>query len=130
MKKEQINRDKWLHLRLTEAEQKQILKHYSGTTHDNLSDYARAMLLKRPMIKALRNKSLQDILAILSDMRNDLKGVSNNFNQAVHKLHTLDHIPQFKGWILSYDLDKWKLLKDIEAIKAYLDQTAEKWLQS
>jgi len=130
MKEEKINREKWLHLRLTEEEQRLILKRYAGTTHTSLSEYSRAMLMGKPMIAAVRDQSLQDILAELSAMRKDLNGVANNFNQAVHKLHTLDHIPQIQSWLLSYDLDKRKLLKDIESIRDYINKTAEKWLQS
>lgn len=82
------------------------------------------------MIAAVRNQSLQDIMAELSALRKDLNGVANNFNQAVHKLHTLDHVSQFKGWLLTYDMERRKLLKDIEQIKVYINRTAEKWLQS
>lgn len=130
MKKEKINRDKWLHVRLNETEQKLILKHYSGTTHGNISDFARAILMGKPIIAAVRNQSLQDILAELTALRKDLNGVGNNFNQAVHKLHTFDHIPQIRSWLLAYDLDKRKLLKDIEVIRDFLNKTADKWLQS
>jgi hypothetical protein len=130
MEKEKINREKWLHLRLTGKEQSKILKNYAGTTHDTVSDYARAILLGKPMIAAVRNQSLQEILAELSALRKDLHGVANNFNQAVHKLHTLDHIPQIQSWVLSYELDKKKLLKEVQQIREYIDQTVEKWLQS
>lgn len=130
MKEGTINREKWLHLRLSDAEQKEILKNYASTTHQNLSEYARAILLGKPMVKAVRNQSLQDILAELINLRKDLDGVANNFNQAVHKLHTLDHIPQVQGWALTYDLERRKLLKDISIIREFVSLTAEKWLQS
>lgn len=130
MEDKKINRDKWLHLRLTEAEQKRLLKNYARTTQPKLSDYARAILLGKPMIAAVRNQSLQDIMAELTALRKDLNGVANNFNQAVHKLHTLDHIPQFKTWLLTYDLDKRRLLDDIDQLKVFINKTAEKWLQS
>lgn len=130
MKKVKNNRQKWLHLRLTEAEHTKLLKHFYGTTQANLSDYARAILLGKPMIAAIRNQSLQDIMAELSLLRKDLNGVANNFNQAVHKLHTLDHIPEFKGWLLTYDMERRKLLRDIDQIRIYINETAEKWLQS
>ena len=129
-KEEKVNRDKWLHVRLTEAEQTALKKAFKGTTQTKLSDYARAILLGKPMIAAVRNQSLQEILAELSALRKDLNGVANNFNQAVHKLHMLDHLPQFKSWLLAYDLDKRKLLKDIAQMKDYINQTAEKWLRS
>ena len=130
MKDKKINRDKWLHLRLTEAEQKRLFKNHARTTQPKFSDYARAILLGKPMIAAVRNQSLQDIMAELTALRKDLNGVANNFNQAVHRLHTLDHIPQFKSWLLTYDMDKRKLLADIDHLKVFINKTAEKWLQS
>jgi hypothetical protein len=130
MKKEKKNRDQWLHIRLFDEEKNAIIKAFEKTTNAKLSDYVRAILLGKPMIAAVRNQSLQDILAVLVKLRNDLNGVANNYNQAVHKLHTIDHIPEYQIWILKYENDRVQLLKDIESIKEIINQTAEKWLQS
>lgn len=130
MKKENQKRDQWLHIRLFEEEKKAIEMAFKKTTHAKMSDYARGILLGKPMIAAIRNQSLQEILAVLVKLRNDLNGVANNYNQTVHKLHTIDHIPEFKTWVLNYEKDRVQLLKDIEAIKNIINQTAEKWLQS
>lgn len=82
------------------------------------------------MIIASKNQSLDDITAVLFKLRKDLNGAANNFNQAVHELHTLSKISEFKAWLMTYQSDKNSLLEKIEVIKNYIDKTAEKWLQS
>ena len=34
--------------------------------------------------------------------KKELNAIGNNFNQAVHKLHLLDKIPEFRVWISHY----------------------------
>lgn len=130
MKEEKNNRNKWLHLRLTQKEYDQIHSEFSKTTCKKLSDYARNILLGKPMIASFKNQSLDDITAVLFKLRKDLNGAANNFNQAVHELHTLSKISEFKGWLTTYESDKKSLFEKIEVIKNYIDKTAEKWLQS
>lgn len=130
MKEEKNNRNKWLHLRLTQKEYEHIHAQCSRTTCEKLSDYARNMLFGKPMIAGCKNQSLDDITAVLFKLRKDLNGAANNFNQAVHELHTLSKISEFKAWLMTYESDKKSLLEKIEIIKNYIDKTAEKWLQS
>jgi uncharacterized protein YutE (UPF0331/DUF86 family) len=62
-------------------------------------------------------------------LRNELNNVGNNFNQAVKKLHTLQQIPEFRNWIIAYELDKEILLNKVDQIKNNIQKIAEKWLQ-
>jgi len=39
----------------------------------------------------------------MAGLKRELNGIGNNFNQAVHKLHLLDKIPEFRAWIQHYD---------------------------
>ena len=48
----------------------------------------------------------------------------------VKKLHTLDKIAEFKSWIITYELDKRRLLSQIDEIKKQINKTADQWLQS
>jgi hypothetical protein len=63
-------------------------------------------------------------------LRNELNAIGNNVNQAVKKLHTLQHIPEFRNWIISYDLDKKILFNKVEEIKKHIQKITDKWLQS
>ncbi|WP_152541994.1 plasmid mobilization relaxosome protein MobC [Pedobacter sp. V48] len=130
MRRKKNNRNKCCMVRLTEGEQDLLQKNLAGTTHRNFSEYARAILLGKPIIAAVRNQSLQDIFAELVALRQGLNDVATQFNQAVQKLHTMASIPLFQDWLLKYEMDRRKLLKDIQEINVFINSTAEKWLRS
>lgn len=122
-------RDKWLHVRLNKEEYDQLKRSFERTTEQKLSVYARKILLGKPMIQGTRDRSLEDILAVLVKLRMDLNGIGNNYNQVVHKLHTLDHLPEFKAWMRMHEQEQKSMLANIESIRDYLDKTAVKWLR-
>jgi hypothetical protein len=64
-----------------------------------------------------RNQSLDDFMAEMIRLRNELNGIGNNFNQAAKKLHMLQQIEEFKSWIFRSENDKEILLKKVEEIK-------------
>ena len=123
------NRTKWLHLRLTPTEYDRIYKRYSNTSCQKLSEYARSKILDKPITVYQRNKSLDDFMAEMMLLRNELNGIGNNFNQAVKKLHTLQQIPEFKTWIISYEIEKKILFNKIDEIKNRINKIADEWLQ-
>jgi hypothetical protein len=123
-------KNKWIHIRITEKEHQAYLASFSKTVEKTLANYSRKMLLDEPVIGYTRNLSLEALVEQFTMLIKDLNGVSNNFNQAVHKLHMLDKLPQFQHWILNYEMDKRKLLKDIEEIRKFVNRTSAIWLQS
>ena len=127
--KEQNNRTKWLHLRLTPDEYQKIVKEFSKSTCRKLSDYARKNLLQKPIVNTYRNQSLDDFMAEMIHLRSELNAIGNNFNQAVKKLHTLHQITDFKHWLISYELEKKILFNKVEQIKKQIQKMAESWLQ-
>jgi ABC-type phosphate/phosphonate transport system ATPase subunit len=58
-----------------------------------------------------------------------LNAIGNNFNQTVKKLHTLDHLPEFKSWIIMTESGRQILAKKIEEIKEKTNQIYQQWLQ-
>ena len=122
-------RNKWLHIRLNETEYNAISNNWQKTTHKELSDYARRVLLKKPVIVNHRNQSADEILAELILLKNELHAIGNNYNQAVHKLHTLDTAPQIKIWLLANEALKNSFLKKAEEIKIRMNQIYEQWSQ-
>lgn len=130
MKEVKNNRTKRLHVRLYEEEFNSLHKQFRATTEARISDYVRKTILAKPMISGYRNQSLQDIITALVELRKDLNGIANNYNQMVHKLHTLGTYPDIKAWVLSYELYKKTLLRSIDEIKVFIERTSEKWLQS
>ena len=127
--KEQNNRTKWLHLRLTPDEYQKIMKEFNKSTCRKISDYARKNLLHKPIVNTYRNQSLDDFMAEMIRLRGELNAIGNNFNQAVKKLHTLNQIAEFKHWLISYELEKKILFNKVEEIKKHIQKFAESWLQ-
>ena len=127
--KEQNNRTKWLHLRLTPDEHQKIVKEFSKSTCRKLSDYARKNLMQKPIVNTYRNQSLDDFMTEMIRLRGELNAIGNNFNQAVKKLHTLQQISDFKHWLISYELEKKILFNKVDEIKKEIQKFAESWLQ-
>lgn len=122
-------RTKWLHIRLNATEHKIIQGLHQKTTCKELSDYARSVLLRKPVIVNHRNQSADEILAEMIRLKNELHAIGNNFNQFVHKLHTLDTIPQVKIWLAINENLKATLLAKTEEIKSRMNEIYEQWSQ-
>jgi hypothetical protein len=127
--KEQNNRTKWLHLRLTPDEYQKIMKEFNTSTCRKISDYGRKNILQKPIISTYRNQSLDDFMAEMIRLRGELNAIGNNFNQAVKKLHTINQIAEFKHWLISYELEKKILFNKVDEIKKHIQKFAESWLQ-
>lgn len=130
MKEQKTNRTKWIHLRLTDREFELIQNRFKKSTCPKLSDFARKNLLQEPVVLKYRNESLDGLITQLIVLKNQLNPIGNNFNQAVKKLHTLNQIPEFKQWILTFELEKKILFNSINEIKKQIQIFFEKWLQS
>ena len=122
-------RTKWLTIRLNEGEKNSLNKLYKRTTSASLSEYARSVLLKEPVIFLFRNQSADEFLTEMIQLKKELNAIGNNFNQVVHKLHTLDHIPEIKAWAILNETGKKNFLKKVEEIKEKMTQIYAQWLQ-
>jgi hypothetical protein len=129
MEKENSLRTRIIGLRLTIKEYKQIEKQLSNSTAKKMSDYVRHVLFDKPITVYQRNKSLDDFMTEMINLRNELNSIGNNFNQAVKKLHTLQQIAEFKAWIITYELEKKILFNKVDEIKNRINKIADKWLQ-
>ena len=129
MEEQDTNRSKWLHLRLKPAEHRQIYRQFTKTTCRKLSEYARKVLLNKPMIATYRNQSLDDFMREMMHLRQELNSLGNNFNQAVKKLHSLSQINEFRTWLITWELERKILLNKVEEIKKHINKIADEWLQ-
>jgi hypothetical protein len=129
MAQEQTNRSRIIGLRLTPKEYEQVEKKWKASTCRKLSDYVRRSIFEKPIVTTYRNQSFDDFMAEAIKLRNELNGIGNNFNQAVKKLHTLHQIPEFRDWLISYELEKKILLNKVDEIKNHIQKIGEKWLQ-
>nr|WP_121269870.1 plasmid mobilization relaxosome protein MobC [Pedobacter schmidteae] len=118
---------KWVHFRLTEDEYNTLTGNSKVTTERQLSSYCRKMLTRQPMIKAVRNLSADELLIEFSALNKTLNGLANNFNQSVHKLHTLQLPVQFQKWLLANTADRVKLLESVDEIREMVRKIMQAW---
>ena len=129
MKEAKKIRSKWLTIRLNEDEEKILIRHYERTTSSSLSEYARDVLLKEPVNVTYRNQAADDFLTEMILLKNELNAIGKNFNQVVHKLHTLDHIQEIKTWAILNEAGKKNFIKKAEEIKEKLNEIYTLWSQ-
>jgi hypothetical protein len=129
MSEQKKQRNKWLHLRLTEAEYAKINNGFSKSTKKKLSDYVRCIILNKPITIYTRSKSLDGFISEMILLRSELNSIGNNFNQSVKRLHTLDKIPDIKTWAILNEKSKEILIKKVDEIKEKINQISDKWLQ-
>jgi hypothetical protein len=129
MKEENSNRTRIIGLRLTPDEYAFIEEKWKASTCRKLSDYIRRSLFERPVMTTYRNKSQDDIMTELTRLRGELNGLGNNFNQAVKKLHTLQQIPEFKAWVVTYELERRTLQNKLDEVRNNIKKMLEIWLQ-
>lgn len=115
--------------RISAEEKKKLKELQKKTTERSLSNYLRKTALREPVCIRYRNDSADDFLRDMLDLKKQLSGVGNNFNQAVHKLHTLDRIPDFRHWIQATELLHKQVVQSIENIRSRINQLYEQWLQ-
>ena len=129
MSEQKINRDRWLHLRLTEAEYKKIKTAFLQTTKQKLSEYARSVLLHQPVTVYTRNQSFDDFVAEIILLKNELKAIGNNFNQSLKKLHVMQHDQEIKSWAMLNENSKETFFKKVAEIDQKINQIASQWSQ-
>ena len=127
MKEKKPLRDRWLTIRLSSAEEDTLLKLCEKTTCRSLSEYGRKVLLKEPVVVLYRNGSADDFLEEMVGLKKELNAIGNNFNQAVHRLHTFDKFPDVKLWLLMSESQRGALLKKTEEILQKLSQIHQLW---
>lgn len=127
MKKEKEVRDKWVNTRLSKTEHEALQKRFQQTTCKDLADYMRRVALDKPVNIRYRNQSVDDFLADMIALRKELNAIGNNFNQAVHRLYTLQFVPDIQHWVMVNEQDKTQLFRQIETIQNRINQLYELW---
>lgn len=129
MKEKKLFRSRIIGLRLTLQEYDQIDQKCKSSTCKKLSEYIRHIIFNKPVTMLQRDQSLDDFMAEMMLLRNELNHAGNNFNQAVKKLNSLHLIPDFKSWLIAYETDKNNLFNSIDEIKKCINKIADEWLQ-
>ena len=129
MRAEKINRERLLQVRLTSKELEKIQAKFSQSTCRKLSDYVRRVLLDKPITMNQRNQSLDDFMAEMILLRNELNAIGNNFNQTVKRLHALQQIDEIKTWLILNETARLIITRKIDEIKSKINQVDSQWLQ-
>jgi len=129
MKERKPIRCKWLTIRLSEAEEAMLLQLYQSTMAQGLSEYARAVLLQKPVTVIYRNGSADDFLDQMIGLKTELKAIGNHFNQVVHQLHLLNHSSEIKAWVILNEASRRRLEKTTAQILEKLVQIYTLWSQ-
>ncbi|MEP6746945.1 MAG: mobilization protein [Bacteroidota bacterium] len=89
----------------------------------------RKKILDKPIAIYQRNQSLDDFMAEMIVLRNELNAVANNYNQVVKRLHSLQHLEDIKTWLLLNESTKQILPNKVAEIKSKMTQINDQWLQ-
>lgn len=117
----------WISFRVKPAEYEKIHGLFSKTTHRKLSEYARNVLLQKPVTIKVRNESADQFLNEMIGLKKELNAIGNNYNQAVKKLHTLNHIGEVKGWMNLHEPLQQNFLQLTEIIFQKLNEIHRQW---
>jgi hypothetical protein len=123
-------RNKFLTIRMTDAEYEEVRRLCKKTTCRQLSQYGRSVLLNKPVHVKYRSESLDAFLNVIVDLRREFKAVGFNFNQVVHKLHTLEKIPELRVWMLVNEKHKDLLFSKINAVQDRMNEAYDLWQKS
>jgi hypothetical protein len=102
---------------------------WKKTTIRKLSEYLRRLIFGKPVTGYVRNRSLDEFMAEMVLLRKELNAISVNFNQAVHRLHTLDRLPEMQHWLQGFEHDKHVLFAKADEIRLKINCISDQWLQ-
>ena len=130
MKKENPNRSRIIGIRVTPQEYAEIVGRFKATTSRKLSDYLRHVLLNGSVTIRTRDQSLDDLMALLMELRKELHADGNNLNQSVKKLHSFRDNKELLPWIIAHAVHVKAIFRDVEEIKGRINQFADVWLRA
>jgi len=116
-------------VRFKQEEYNKVNASFKTTTNRKLSEYIRYVLLEKPVTVYTRNQSIDDLMAQLILLKNELSAIGSNFNQAVKRLHTMDNSTELKTWVLLNEKHKENFFKKVNEINQKITQLSGQWLQ-
>jgi hypothetical protein len=116
-------------VRFKQEEYNKVNASFKRTTKRKLSEYIRYVLLEKPVTVYTRNRSVDDLMAQLILLKNELSAIGSNFNQAVKRLHTMDKNSDLNAWVLLNEKHKENFFKKVDEINQKITQLSGQWLQ-
>jgi hypothetical protein len=123
------NRSKTLLTRLKPTEYQLIYNAFKKTRFNKLSEYARSILLGKPVVMNYRDKSMDDMLEELALLRKELNAIGNNLNQAVRQINSAHGNADNRLWSNLLSIIGNKVDPSIGQIKERMQSFSELWSQ-
>lgn len=120
----------WISFRVKPEEYNKIFGHFEKTTCRKLSEYARNVLLQKPVVVKFRNQSADDFLQEMIALKKELNAIGLNYNQSVRKLHTLNHVSEVRKWLVANEVLEKQFTEKISQIYLKMDQIHQQWLSA
>ena len=127
MSRQDRNRIKWIHTRLSLSEYNLIRERSRTSTCRNLSQYIRNILLDQPIVSTYRNLSQDAMVQQMAILNSELNALGNNLNQITKRLHTLQSGQQL--WGKQFEAKSEEVLLKICELKSSMHNIAERWLR-
>ena len=127
-KKTTSNLTKRVTIRFSPEEYSKIFLSYKRTTSRRLSEYFRSVMLEKPVTVYTRNQSLDNVQTELIFIKNELRAIGNNFNQAVKKLHLIEHTSGARIWIIDQESRWLENARRVDEISSKICQISRLWL--
>jgi len=129
MNSEKVNLTRKVTVRFKPDEYNKVNTSFKSTTKKKLSEYIRFVLLEKPVTVYTRDQSLDEFMAELVRLRNELSAIGNNFNQLVKRLHTMSHLNELREWIQLNEKHKENFFEKVNEINQKISQLSGQWLQ-
>lgn len=113
-----------VNLRVSETEWQHIKAEMQRTTARSLSEFVRNKTLAAPLIYTYRSTSLDDCIEELAQLKEELKTVAYHFEIGLQKLNAIPGTHSSAHWIISFEIDRRRVLKQIDKISEYLHKLA------
>lgn len=117
----------WISFRVKPHEYELIHQHFSATTCRKMSEYARKVLLQKPVVVKFRNQSADEFLTEMIELKKELNAIGNNYNQSVRRLHSIESMPEINTWLQNEPVFREKFLQQTELIRERMDQIYRLW---
>ena len=111
------------------TEQELLDKRYKNTTFHCLSEYARTLLLGKPVTTLTRDKSMDEMLEELMLLRRELNSIGNNLNQAVRNINSAHGHADDRLWEVLLQVINHNVNPKVSEIKERIATYSQIWSQ-
>ena len=79
-------------------EYRAIYRAFCNSGFITLGRYAKSVLLKKPVVVFYRNKSLDELILAMNQLKNEISSVSEAFEDLKDRLHSMGPSPEISSW--------------------------------